>query len=227
MAVLGYDWLVQHNPRINWVEMKVMFSQPLPKLPLSDHTLPETITLLTENSTGIDICLVSTCSLTRLSQKKGNTLFLAQSDSLANTPVTAHSNELHANQHPNDPSSDIPSIYHKFLDVFSGTEANKLPPHRPYDLKINLEEGSKPAHGPIYSLSPTKLTALREFLDENICNGFIHPTKSPWGSPVLFVKKKDGSFRLCIDFRALNKVTIKDHYPLPLISNLLNSPTPA
>src|SRR5258708_7918780 len=82
-------------------------------------------------------------------------------------------------------------------------------------------------HGPIYSLSPLELTALREFLEENIRNGFICPSKSPWGSPVLFVKKKDGSLHLCVDFRALNRVTEKDCYPLPLIPDLLNSLGPA
>ena len=71
------------------------------------------------------------------------------------------------------------------------------------------------------------MTALREFLEEHTQNGFICPTKSPWGAPVLFVKKKDGSLRLCVDFRALNKVTEKDRYPLPLITDLLNAPGPA
>ena len=111
--------------------------------------------------------------------------------------------------------------------MFSREKANTLPPHRPYDLKIPLEEGAKPSYGPIYSLLPTELTVLCEFIDENMCNGFIRPAKSPWGSPVLFVKKKDGGLRLCVNFRALNKVTVKDCYPLPLISDLLNSPAPA
>src|SRR5260370_14288140 len=69
--------------------------------------------------------------------------------------------------------------------------------------------------------------ALREFLDENTRNGFIRPSSSPWGSPVLFVKKKDGSLQLCMDYRALNKVTRKDQYPLPLICDLLDSLGPA
>src|SRR5260221_1621319 len=69
--------------------------------------------------------------------------------------------------------------------------------------------------------------ALQEFLEEHTWNGFIHPTKSPWGSLVLFIKKKDGSLHLCIDFHALNKVTEKDRYPLPLITDLLNAPGPA
>ncbi len=128
---------------------------------------------------------------------------------------------------PEDTLSRVPQEYHEFRDVFSGEKANALAPHRPYNLKINLEEGAKPFHGPIYSLSPPELTALREFLEENIRNGFICPSKSLWGSPVLFVKKKDGSLRLCIDFCTLNRVTEKDRYPLPLIPDLLNSPGPA
>src|SRR5260370_8034285 len=89
---------------------------------------------------------------------------------------------------------------------------------------MNLEESGKPFHRASYLLSPPELTAIREFLEENVWNGFICPSKSPWGSLVLFVKKKDGSLRLCVDFRALNRVTEKDCYPLPLIPDLLNSP---
>src|SRR6266478_2602868 len=128
---------------------------------------------------------------------------------------------------PEDPLSRVPQEYHKFHNIFSGKKANALAPHWPYDLKINLEEGAKPFHGLIYSLSPPELMALREFIEEHTRNGFICPTKSPWGSLVLFVKKKDGSLRLCVDFRALNKVMEKDRYPLPLITDLLNAPGPA
>ena len=112
-----------------------------------------------------------------------------------------------------DSSELIPEEYREFMDIFSGEKANTLVPHRPYDLQIELEEGTKLTHGPIYSLSPLELLALWEFLEENTRNGFICPSKSPWGSPVLFVKKKDGSLRLCMDFRALNKVMKKDWYP--------------
>jgi len=73
-------------------------------------------------------------------------------------------------------------------------------------------------------LSKFEQEALKEFIDENLTNGFIRSMSSPHGAPVLFVKKKDGSLRLCVDFRGLNKITKKDRYPLPLISNLLDSP---
>src|SRR5260221_9304862 len=117
--------------------------------------------------------------------------------------------------------------YHEFCNIFSGEKADTLTPHRPYDLQINVKEGAKPFHGPIYSLSPPELAALQEFLEEHTRNGFICPSKSPWGSTILFIKKKDGSLCLCVDFHALNRVTEKDCYPLPLISDLLTSPAPA
>ena len=120
--------------------------------------------------------------------------------------------------------SNVPSEYHEFADVFSRTKAEILPPHRPYDLKINLEEGAQPPVGPIYSLSASEQEALKEFIEENLNTGFIRPTSSLHGAPVLFVKKKDGSLRLCVDFRSLNRISKKDRYPLPLISNPLDSP---
>ena len=119
--------------------------------------------------------------------------------------------------------SSIPEEYHDFADVFDKAKADKLASHRPYDLKINLDEDSTPPLGQMYSLSPTELVALREFLDEHLANGFIRPSRSPYGAPVLFAKKKDESLRLCVDFRGLNKITKKDRYPLPLISDLLDT----
>ena len=75
----------------------------------------------------------------------------------------------------------------------------------------------------MYPLSPLELRTLHEFLDEHLSLSFIHPTSSPHGAPVLFVKKKDGSLRLCVDFRGLNRITKKDRYLLPLISDLLDA----
>jgi len=123
--------------------------------------------------------------------------------------------------------SNVPSEYHKFADVFSKTKAEILPPHRPYDLKINLEEGAQPPVGPIYSLSASEQEALKEFIEENLNTGFIQPTSSLHGALVLFVKKKDGSLCLCVDFRGLNHISKKDRYLLPLISDLLDLPCKA
>jgi len=116
----------------------------------------------------------------------------------------------------------IPPEYHDFLDVFSKRKAETLPEHRPYDLKINLVDDAMPPLGPIYSLSEAEQIALREYIAENLSNGFIKQSTSPCGAPILFVKKKDGSLRLCVDYRGLNRVTRKDRYPLPLIPDLLD-----
>ena len=123
--------------------------------------------------------------------------------------------------------SGVPPEYHEFADVFSKTKADILPEHRPYDLKITLEEGATPPLGPIYSLSKIELDTLRDYIEENLRSGFIRPSNSPCGAPVLFVKKKDGSLRLCVDYRGLNKITRKDRYPLPLVSDLLDAPRKA
>ncbi|SJK99886.1 uncharacterized protein ARMOST_03197 [Armillaria ostoyae] len=119
--------------------------------------------------------------------------------------------------------SDVPAEYHNFADVFSDLLSEKLSEHRPYDLKINLEEGTSPPLGPIYSLSESKLKALQEFIDDNLCSGFITPSHSPHGALVLFVKKKTSELCLCVDFCSLNKIFKKDRYPFTLISDLLNS----
>ena len=117
----------------------------------------------------------------------------------------------------------IPDEYRDLAEVFSKAKSEELPPHRgSLDHAIPLEKDSKPVFGPIYNLSETELQVLREYIDEKLRNGFIRPSTSPFGSPVLFVKKPDGSLRLCVDYRALNRITIKNRYPLPLISELLD-----
>jgi hypothetical protein len=80
----------------------------------------------------------------------------------------------------------------------------------------------QPPFGPIYSLSQNELAALQDYFDENLAKNFIQHSKSPAGAPILFVKKKDGSLQMCVDYRGLNKVIIKNRYPLPLISGLLD-----
>ena len=123
--------------------------------------------------------------------------------------------------------SALPEDYHDFADVFSKSKAGILAEHRPYNLKITLDEGTVPSFGPIYSLSQEELAALRKFIDENLATGFIRPSRSPCGALVLFIRKKDGSLRLCVDFQGLNRISKKDQYPLPLILDLLDAPRKA
>ena len=107
----------------------------------------------------------------------------------------------------------------EFPDVFS-EELPGLPPDREIELCIDVVPGTDPIFMPPYRMAPAELKELNEQLKELLDKGFIRPSSSPWGAPVLFVKKKDGSLRLCIDYRQLNKVTIKNKYPLPRIDDL-------
>lgn len=94
----------------------------------------------------------------------------------------------------------VPSQYHNYVDVFSAAEADVLPPHRPYNHTINLEEGTTPPFGPIYLMSETELKTLKTYIDDMFNKGFICNSNSPAGAPVLFAKKKDGSLCLCINY---------------------------
>jgi hypothetical protein len=116
----------------------------------------------------------------------------------------------------------LPAEYEEYRNVFEKKNTNTLPEHRPCDCGIELQEGAQPPFGLIYSLSQNELATLRDYHDENLAKNFIRHSKSPVGAPILFVKKKDGSLRMCVDYRGLNKVTIKNRYPLPLISRLLD-----
>jgi len=117
--------------------------------------------------------------------------------------------------------SMVPPEYHEFADLFSKWEADKLPAHRPYDHAIPLEPGKAPPFGPIYKLSPMELEVLRNYITDNLKKGFIRHSQSPCGAPIVFAKKADGTLRLYVDYRRLNKITIKNRYPLPLIGELL------
>ena len=114
---------------------------------------------------------------------------------------------------------DIPVVA-EYEDVFEPLKGP--PPARADVLTIEVEPGAAPISRAPYRLAPTEMAELKKQLEELSDKGFIRPSTSPWGAPVLFVKKKDGSFRLCIDYRGLNKVTIKNKYPLPRIDELLD-----
>ncbi|MBW0506004.1 hypothetical protein O181_045719 [Austropuccinia psidii MF-1] len=115
----------------------------------------------------------------------------------------------------------VPSVYHQYLDVFLKVKAEKLPAHHACDNHIELE-GSLPPIGVIYSLSNQESDTIRAYISETLEKGFIWPSYSSTGAPVLFVKKKDGGLRLCVDYRKLTAVTRKNKYPVPPMNQLLN-----
>ena len=115
---------------------------------------------------------------------------------------------------------DIP-IVKEFPDVFLD-DILGLPLDRAIEFVIELIPGTEPISIPPYRMTPAELKELKAQLEELLNKGFIRPSTSPWGAPVLFVKKKDGSLWLCIDYRQLNRATIRDQYPLSLIDELFD-----
>jgi hypothetical protein len=119
------------------------------------------------------------------------------------------------------PSLEDFTVLHEFRDLFVD-EIPELPPRREIDFSIDLLPGSTPISKAPYRMSLPELTEMKIQLQELLDKEYIRPSVSPWGAPVLFVKKKDGTLRLCIDYRQLNKMTIKNKYPLPRINDLFD-----
>ncbi|XP_024654489.2 uncharacterized protein LOC106675134 [Maylandia zebra] len=115
--------------------------------------------------------------------------------------------------------SVVPSVYHDLREVFNKDKAQALPPHRPYDCSITLLPGSPLPTSRLYNLSHPEKAAMEKYIKDSLAAGIIRPSSSPVGARFFFVGKKDGSLRPCIDYRRLNDITVKNKYPLPLISS--------
>ena len=139
--------------------------------------------------------------------RKGCTLFAISVNDLGKSAIKGSSVD-----HP---------ILQRFSDVFV-KEIPGIPPKREIDFRIDLLPGIEPISKTPYRMTAQELVELKLQLEEILGKGLIRPSVSPWGAPVIFVKKKDGSLRLCIDYRQLNKVTIKNRYPLPRIDDLFD-----
>ncbi|XP_029318573.1 uncharacterized protein LOC115028841 [Cottoperca gobio] len=108
--------------------------------------------------------------------------------------------------------------YHDLAEIFSKKRATSLPPHRPFDCAIDLLPGSFPTRGRIFSLSPAETQAMEDYIKDSLTAGIIRPSSFPAGAGFFFVGKKDGGLRPCIDYRGLNKITVRNRYPLPLMT---------
>jgi Reverse transcriptase (RNA-dependent DNA polymerase) len=116
----------------------------------------------------------------------------------------------------------VPAEYHEYLDIFSEEKAHRFPKLRPWDHKIEMKEGFEPKSFKNNNLTPAEQLELDKFLKENLKKGYIRPSQSPMASPFFFVSKKDRKLRPCQDYRYLNDWTIKNSYPLPLISEIMD-----
>ena len=123
----------------------------------------------------------------------------------------------------NEAPTLIPTEYSDFADAFSPELASELPEHTGInDHAIELVDERQPSYGLSYSLGPVELETLKTYIETNLVNGFIKPSKSPAGAPIFFDKKPDGSLQLCVDYWELNNLTIKNRYPLPLVGESLD-----
>jgi hypothetical protein len=126
------------------------------------------------------------------------------------------------NSEKTDPRDKLPPEHHEFADVFKHKSEFTVPDHRPsIDHAINLRVGIEPPYKKGFPMNPTQLRAVKKYIDDELAKGTIEPSKSPCASPVLLVRKPGGGIRVCVDYRALNALTIKDRYPIPLIKETL------
>ncbi|GKA11353.1 putative reverse transcriptase domain-containing protein [Tanacetum coccineum] len=190
--IIGMDWLSKYHARIICDEKVV-------HIPIDDETL-----IIQGDRSKTRLSLIS-CIKTERYISRGYQVFVAQ-------VMEKKSDEKRL--------EDIP-VVREFLEVFP-EDLPGLPPVRQVEFQIDLIPGAAPVARAPYRLAPSEMQELSDQLQELADRGFIRPSTSPWGAPVLFVKKKDGSFRMCIDYRELNKLTIKNRYPLPRIDDLFD-----
>ena len=196
--IVGLPSFELHNPEIDWRKRTINKLQ-------RDHT-SSTLGVLKSSA---QPCQISKTSLQELREEGRNEEMFVFA--VVASPSTS----------PHKSEDLLPPKYRDFADVFDKLKANTLPEHRHYDCPIDIQLGKEPPSGPIYNLLPSELEALRNYIEEHLANGFIRHSRSPAGAPIFFVKKKDGSLRLVVDYRGLNKVTVRNRYALPLISTLL------
>nr|GFB35410.1 reverse transcriptase domain-containing protein [Tanacetum cinerariifolium] len=199
-AIIGMDWLAKYRAVIACAEKIV-------HIPWGNETL--IIHGDGSNQGNATRLNIISCTNTEKYMMKGFPIFLAH--------VTIKEVE---DKSKKKRLEDVP-IVQNFLDVFS-EDLPGLPLTRPVEFQIDLVPGAGPVARAPYQLALFEIKELSEYIKELYDKGFIRPSSSPWGAPVLFFKKKDGSFRMSIDYRELNKLTVKNRYPLPRINDLFD-----
>src|SRR5258705_819190 len=201
-VIIGHPWLLHHNLEVDWTTQKVLMTH----CPTGCNGQVLKLELLLKPGDAVYAILL--------------TLEWEEHICATSTPSQRLAEEAQAQQ--TCPSRGaIPEHYKDFTDIFSEEAFTHLPPRKVWDHAIELHPDAKLPRGRTFPLSPTKQKELDEFLQENLANGQICPSKSPIRAPVFFVKKKEGSLHLVQDYRKLNKIMIKNSYPLPLVSNVL------
>ena len=203
--VLGMPFLTLSNANIQFVEKKHTWRS---------YTTAEAL------PTTKQVKLINKKEFAKVALDENSETFVVHVASLSSTPL-----DVHPSQRPQISSliaekalTKVPDEYANFADVFSLDLAAKLLKYTGInDYAIKLVDGQQLLYRPIYSLGPVELKTLKAYIETNLANGFIRPSMSPADTPILFDRKSNGSFRLCVDYQGLNNLTIKNWYPLPLI----------
>ncbi|MBW0492657.1 hypothetical protein O181_032372 [Austropuccinia psidii MF-1] len=222
--ILGFDFLNHFNPSIDWRQGLITFN--------SDHNdYCDPPNSFRNDSSSAKSCAALVDEVFKDIQDVGEDSSVSSLHLLfgnMDLPPSSYHDSLEELWDKEEEAEEVetmlkvvPSVYHQYLDVFSKVKAEKHPPHRACDRHIELE-GSLPPVEVIYSLSKQESDKLRAYISENVKKGFMWPSSSSTGAPVLFIKKKDGGLRLCVDYRKLNAVTRKNKYPVPPMNQLLN-----
>ena len=190
--ILGYTWLKKHNLSIDWEKGTVKFNW----CPHSCHMLQD-----------------RACCLASLDEE-------AERDTLE--WIHQVKVEAPAKKPIRTPEELVPPCYHSYLDIFLETAASWFPLRKPWDHAIDLKDSFKPKKGRLIPLSPEEQKEVSEFVNEQLAKGYIRLSKSEQTSPVFFVPKKDGQKRMVQDYRYLNEHMVRNNYPLPLISQLID-----
>nr|GEY66648.1 putative reverse transcriptase domain-containing protein [Tanacetum cinerariifolium] len=197
-VIIGMDWLVKYNALI-------ICDDKVIRIPYRD----EVLIIRGDNFNGGSKLNIISCTRTQKYIQKGCQVYLAQ--------VTSKKAEDKSEEKRLE---DVPIVW-KFLEVFP-EDLLGLPPNRQVEFQIDLVPGAAPVARAPYRLAPVEMQELSTQLQELSDIGFIRPSSSTWGASVLFVKKKDGSFRMCIDYLEINKLTVKNRYPLSTIDDLFD-----
>ncbi|KAJ9519373.1 hypothetical protein QJQ45_023169 [Haematococcus lacustris] len=200
--ILGKPWLAELNPHIDWKQNTMTFNHAGRK-----HTLRAPPPA---KHPDIDKYTISTAGL-RVAIHTRQPMFLVS--------ITPTGGDTTTETHQ---TMDCTAITQRFPDVFPSDLPAGLPPQRAVDHRIEVEPGKRPPTRPTYNMSTSELAELKAQITEMQEKGFIRPSTSPYAAGVLFVRKKDGTFRMCVDYRPLNRITIKNKYPLPRVENMLD-----
>ena len=198
--ILGYPWLTECNPDLDWRTRTWVYREASEVSTLSAKQMER--------------------ELTR--KHKAAYLMVPHPTGDAATEGAKLAGSVKMVDAAGGDTNPLQALLDEFHDIFDEKGAGIIPPHATHDHAIELEPGKQPPHRPIYQLSAKELKVLKEYIETSLEKGWIRRSKSPAGAPILFVPKKDGSLRLCVDYRGLNALTIKNRHPLPLISETLD-----